>query len=95
MVAATALASAAMAANRNTRSGWRNSALRSVKRTTSQAAHRPSSVLPVAMPSAVGSDSSTEKLAIAAPSHTPGQARKPQISSAASAIPEGGQTAVA
>jgi len=65
------------------------------KRFTSEAPTTASSVLPAAMPSDVATDPAVVRLARKAPSSTAGEARSPRISSAASAIPAGGQTAVA
>jgi hypothetical protein len=47
------------------------------------------------MTAAAGREASTVTLAAAAPIQTPGQYRVPSMRSAASAIPEGGHTAVA
>ena len=53
------------------------------------------SVLPVAMMIADGIEASMLRLASALPIHTPGHRRGPRTRSAASAIPEGGHSAVA
>jgi hypothetical protein len=64
-------------------------------RRTSVAMANVCSVLPVAITAAAASAPSTVRLAAKLPSKTPGQRRVPQRSSAASAMPEGGQIAVA
>jgi hypothetical protein len=52
-------------------------------------------VLPVAMTMEATSEASMVRLAAKLASHTAGQRRLPARSSAATAIPDGGQTAVA
>jgi len=64
-------------------------------RSTSVAIAYTSSVEPVAITAAARKLPSTVMFAAKLPSHTPGQSRFPQSSSAARAMPEGGHTAVA
>jgi hypothetical protein len=53
-----------------------------------------SSVLPAVIPRTVIKGTPVQELAMKAPRATPGQARRPHSSRAASAMPVGGQTAV-
>lgn len=64
------------------------------QRRTSQAPATPSSVLPHAMPRDTAGDPAVRRLTRNAPRKTPGQTVGPRTSRAASASPEGGQTAV-
>ena len=64
-------------------------------RRTSSAMASDCSVLPVAMTVEAMSDASMVRLARKLPTHTAGQRRLPARSIAATAIPEGGQMAVA
>ncbi len=64
-------------------------------RRTSVATAKACRVLPLAMTSEASSAPSIVRLAAKLPIHTPGQRRRLARSSAASAIPEGGQMALA
>ena len=64
-------------------------------RRTSVATAKACSVLPVAMTRDASNAPSTVKLAAKLPIQTPGQKRLPPRSIAASAMPDGGQTALA
>ena len=66
-----------------------------MKRRISVAPASASSVLPVPIRADASHEVSTVRLASAAPIQTPGQTRFPSASVAASAMPEGGHTAVA
>jgi hypothetical protein len=95
MEALTAAAGSAAAAKVKTSRGRSNARTPAASRSTSQAPSSPSSVLPSAMPSEVATEPAVVTFTTKAPTATAGHARRPSRSSAASAIPVGGHTAVA
>ncbi len=95
IVAAMIEHTAATTTNLTTSSPLSNSYMPPTWRRMSAAPASASSVLPHAIRAAVKTDASTIALTTATPTHSPGQIRLPKRSVAATAMPEGGQTAVA
>ncbi len=94
IVALTAVLTSAPATSRLAMCGIRSSEGRKLDRWRRYAPATASSVFPVAIPTATGSEA-TVAFANSAPIQTPGQARSPNRTSAANAMPVGGHTAVA